>query len=156
MDITLNKGEIAIAKWLAKKRDESNRANGVVDQKVGDQSAEFTDLNGVGSEMVFCKLFNLYPDFDLVPGKHDAVTRKGATVDVKSTKYRNGKLLAVTSKDLNASDVYVLVTGEFPAYRIVGYADSSVLLNEDKLTDLGHGPTYAMEQSELKEVTYGS
>lgn len=150
MEIELNQGEIAVAKWLAKKRYESNRAKGIVDRKMGDQSAEFTDLNGVGAEMVFCKLFNLYPDFDLVPGKHDAVTRKGATVDVKATKYRNGKLLAVTSKKLEASDVYVLVIGEFPKYRVVGYAKAEDLLNESQIKDLGRGPTYAMEQSELR------
>jgi len=63
--ITLNESEIRIAKWLAKMRFHNNRQSSIMDKKIGKQSAEETDLNGIGAEMAFCKLVNVYPDFTI-------------------------------------------------------------------------------------------
>ena len=61
-----------------------------------------TDLEGIGAELIYCKVNNLYPDLetDIYPlPEEDAITKQGLRVDVKSTKYPNGHLLAVLGKN---------------------------------------------------------
>ena len=48
------------------------------------------------------------------------------------------------------SDVYVLLVGEMPTYRIAGYAMAEELINPATLTDLGYGPVYALPQDKLR------
>ena len=70
------------------------------------------------------------------------------TVDVKATRYKNGRLLAVLWKE--KKDVYGLMTGTFPTYEFRGLADGDDLLSADNIVDLGHGPTYALAQEALR------
>ena len=149
MVVLLNETEQIIAKILAERRYKNNRARGVVDRQIGGQSSEETDLNGLGAEMAFAKMFNVYPDLGDVPGKEDGITRKGYTYDVKTTKYKNGRLLAVMSKQIEDCNLYVLMIGEFPSYRIVGYARAEDLLSGNYIDDLGRGPGHAMKQTEF-------
>jgi hypothetical protein len=122
--VVLNVAEQKLARFVAKQRYESARKQGVHDGKMGPQSNEDTDLEGIGAEIAYCKVNNVYPDLDVSDRKvfpvEDAVTRQGATVDVKSTKYQNGHLLAVMGKVDKKCDVYALVIGTFPSYRIAG------------------------------------
>ena len=62
-----------------------------------------------------------------------------------------GKLLLRPSKveKKRTCDYYALVTGKMPKYRIVGWASAAELIDKKNLTDLGHGPTYALEQDKL-------
>ena len=152
MFIQLNECEQKMAVWLARKRYQNARAQGKPNLKMGDQSNEQTDLEGIGAEIAFCKVMNVYPDLeicltDLPP--QDAITRNGTTVDVKATKYRNGRLLVTLKKKIADVDMYVLVTGEFPRYKIVGFMESSEIINEKRIGDLGHGRGYIAEQAEL-------
>lgn len=152
MRITLNESEQRIARWLAKQRYANNRKNNVEDRKVGPQSNEFTDLNGIGAELAFCKMLNIYPDLSVCPrsGGHDCISPKGYKIDVKSTKYENGRLLAMLGKE--DAEVYVLVVGEFPTYRWVGWARADELICEENIIDLGHGDTYALPQERLNKT----
>lgn len=135
---------------LAKTRYEANRRENVTNMRMGDQSDEFTDLEGLSGEIAFCLLFNIFPDISLTPraGSPDCISRKGATVDVKTTKYRSGKLLERASTKSKA-EIYVLMVGEFPEYECVGWVESRELFKAENLTDLGHGETYALPQSKL-------
>jgi hypothetical protein len=146
MIVSLNETEQIIARHLAKRRYENNRERGLPDQQVGGQPAEYTDLNGIGGEMAFAKLFNLYPDLGDTPGKEDGTTRQGATYDVKVTKYKRGHLVAVLNKKVKDCEFYILMIGEFPKYRLTGYATAEELLSGDFIKDLGHGPGHAMSQ----------
>ena len=146
---TLNKNERRIAVFLGKERYSSNRKNGIRNQKAGPQSEYETEVEGVGGELVFAKACNLYPDLGVVPGKFD-FTLHGCTVDVKTTKYPDGKLLVSYSKKLEDCDVYVLVTGSMPSYVIAGWLYNNEIINEDHVDDWGKGPLYVAEQSELQ------
>lgn len=149
MQITLNEVEIRLAKFVARKRYELARKNGRPNLKVGGQSNAFTDLEGVAGEIAFCKAMNVYPN--LVIGEvdeYDADIPEG-TVDVKTTKYRSGKLLAVQSKKMRQADLYALITGTIPHYRFVGMATGSELFREENITDLGRGNGYALCQDKL-------
>jgi hypothetical protein len=58
--IKLTESEVRICQWLAKQRHSSNRSGGVVDGKIGPQSCEETDLEGICGEFAFCKALNLF------------------------------------------------------------------------------------------------
>ena len=149
----LNEAEQKLATFLAKARHRKARRNNIENKRLGPQSDWETDLEGMAAEIAACKLLNVYPDLqtDSIP-VHDMVSRSGWTIDVKATKYKNGKLLAVKGKSENRSDFYMLMIGEFPEYRCGGLASAERLLNDKTLTDLGRGVGHAMEQSDLQSI----
>ena len=153
MNITLNASEIKICEWIAKNRYASNRNGGVSDKKIGPQSCEETDLEGICGEFAFCKAMNLYPDLSISPRKGgDDVLLNGKKMDIKTTKYKSGKLLARRSKSETPSDVYVLIVVQRPSYNIVGWCSSVDLIQDKNLIDLGYGKTYGLEQHVLKPI----
>lgn len=150
--ITLNDGEQDICKLIAKLRFENNRKKGVVNSKVGGQSNELTDLEGIGGEVACAKLYNVMPDFSIhvrncSEDTGDFIWNK-LKFDVKATTYENGRLLATRWK-IPSVDYFILVTGTFPNYTYRGRMKSGELLQEDRLIDLGHGLSYSANQSEL-------
>jgi len=154
-EIILNDNEQRLAKFLAKSRYETNRANNVKDLKIGSDSNEYVDLEGMAAEIAYCKLMNIYVDMDTNPSEmpaFDCISRLGVRVDVKSTKYRNGHLIATLKKVKNPPDKYVLVVGEFPSYSVVGEVWAEDLLDEGNLKDFGYGNCYAVTQSELNPI----
>jgi hypothetical protein len=153
MEIILNDIERSIAKTLAKKRYAKNRDTNTVNKKIGNQSDEYTDLEGIASEIAFCKIFNIYPDFNLDDRPAaDCFLSDGSSVDVKSTKYKNGKLLCVPWKKPNV-DLFALMIGEFPKYKYVGTMTSQELIQDKRLIDLGYGKSYGANQEELDKVS---
>ena len=154
VDVVLNEAEQKLAKYLAKKRYDAARRDGIPDMKMGPQSAHETDLEGIAAEIAFCKIMNVYPDTDVVVGARpvaDAYTTSFGSVDVKTTKYRNGMLLATTKKYTKHPDSYALMIGEFPRYRFVGWVPAEELLMEKNIRDLGHGRGYALNQNMLRK-----
>jgi hypothetical protein len=152
--ITLNKAEQKLATYLAKCRYANARANGIPDKKIGPQSNWQTDLEGIGAEIAYCKAMNLYPDLEITQGytpTEDCVTPHGDSVDVKTTKYRNGHLLATLKKAKKSCDLYALVVGSFPSYRIAGHMSHDELCRDDRIKDMGHGKGYAAPQDELEK-----
>ena len=153
--ITLNTAEQRLAKFVAKERHRHNRLNGITNRRMGPQSDEQTDLEGVAAEIAFAKYANVYPDLDVDCDEyltHDAVLHDGTRVDVKSTRYPNGRLIVVPWKDVDAVDAYVLVVGTFPEYRIVGAMEGYRLMRSHRMKDLGHGKVFVATQEELKPI----
>jgi len=150
MRVTLTESEFRICRWLAAQRHSGARAAGVTDQQMGPQSAEQTDLDGIGGEFAFCKAANLYPDMTIGAraGGFDAQLH-GMSVDVKTTRYENGKLLATLGKSIASADIYVLVVGTIPEYRIAGWVHGVTLIHPRNIRDLGRGPGYALDQHDL-------
>jgi hypothetical protein len=138
---------------LSRQRYKNNRSSGVKNNKIGKQSNAFTDLEGIAGEMAFCFLFGVEADETVFvrSASSDAGDARldGYTFDVKTTKYPNGKLLAVPGKTRSSIDYYVLMTGLFPSYVYRGVMKATDLLTEDRLGTLGYGPTYIAEQQEL-------
>jgi hypothetical protein len=150
MLIKLNQTEQELAQVLAQRRYEAARGQGLTDMKQGGQSNWETDLEGIAAELAFCKLANVYPDMETASmNPHDCHTRTGAAIDVKSTKYPHGRLLAVRWKDASKVDLFALMVGTFPEYRLAGFMRSKDLIQADRLMDLGHGLLYAADQSDL-------
>lgn len=158
--VTLNVTEQEVCKLVAAARFKDNRAASVVNSKRGRQSNEFTDLEGFAAELAFCKLFNTFPSFtsgtcSSQKGEDlgDTSLPNGLTIDVKVTKYLNGRLIAVPWKKATC-DIFALMVGVFPTYTYKGMMWSKELLKKERLDDLGYGPTYMAEQAELKEKVY--
>ena len=156
--ITLDLTEQLICKAIANKRYQNARDMNVKNSKMGGQSNEQTDLEGISSELAFCKLFNVYPDLTVQVRSSaegtddgDAVLRDGRTVDVKSTKYHTGRLLAVRWKKPKV-DFFALMIGSFPTYTFKGFMKSEELLKEQRIGNLGHGNGYIAVQHELKPL----
>ena len=153
--ITLNTAEQRLAKFVAKARHRHNRITGISNRRMGPQSDEQTDLEGIAAEIAFAKYTNVYPDLDTDGDTHpvyDAVLHDGKLVDVKSTTYPNGRLIVAPWKDVDAVDVYVLVVGTFPNYRIAGGMESQHLMRSHRMKDLGHGEVFVANQDELKPI----
>lgn len=151
-EITLNKIEQLVSINLALDRTNNARSKGIFNAKMGNQPDWVTDLNGMGAEIAAARYFGVYPDTDIgtILPTYDLRSKKGSRIDVKTTKYPDGKLLATLKKNVDDCDIYVLVTGEFPVYKIVGYAEAKDLINESTIKDLGHGKGYVLDQSQLK------
>ncbi len=153
--IQLNEVECRLCKHIAKQRYSINRENNVMNAKIGEQSNEMTDLEGFAGELAFCKMFNIYPDLTVkvnrsAEDKGDCILY-GKTVDVKTTKYKTGKLLAAIWK-VHYIDLYALMIGEFPVYIFKGFMKAEELLKIERLQNLGHGEGYVAHQLELIEL----
>ena len=155
---TLTAEEQEAARTLTRLRYESNRSSGVRNNKIGNQSNEETDLEGIGAEIAFGRMFKCPIDTSIEPrsGGEDTVNECSEglkkTVDIKTTTYENGRLLAVRTKKKGETDLFVLMVGKFPTYRFAGFATEDELLRPENLKDLGHGPTYALDQSKLHKI----
>jgi hypothetical protein len=136
------------ARGLAEARYRSNREAGVGDRKIGPQGASETDLEGIGGEFAFCRLFGVEPDRGISPrqGGADALIG-GISVDVKTTKYERGALI-VPCYALHQVMYYALMVGTFPTYRLAGVVPASVL-KEAQMMNMGYGPVYGVEQGRL-------
>lgn len=155
MEVILNDAEQRLVRYLAEKRYSNARDKGFVDCKQGDQSNQLTDLEGMGGELAFCKLFNVYPDLSILLDlkAEDCILPDGRKVDVKTTKYDSGRLVAVTWKTPKV-DAFALMTGTFPEYKYRGMMSSKELLQEKRIGSLnGKSKGYLAEQHELmKEI----
>lgn len=150
MTIHLNDAEQKLAQYLAKKRYEAARKKGIENKKKGPQSNEITDLQGVGAEIAFCKMHNVYPDTEVGHTPlEDATLPDGKTVDVKSTHHPNGHLIVAMWKN-PAISYYALMVGEFPSYRYAGLMEPQDIMQKSRIKDFGRGPVYAARQDELK------
>ena len=151
MKIYLNDAEIAIAKYLAQERYKNNRNSNTDNRRIGPQSDEETDLNGIGGEIAFCKRANIYPDINTYRRpRQDAFIRPGIGVDIKTTKYENGKLVVASWKRNEPTNYYALVVGTFPNYRIVGVIAADEVFRSENIGDLGYGPCYVIDQDKLR------
>jgi hypothetical protein len=149
MMIRLERGEQEVCEYLAKERHNNARKKGVENRKKGPQSAYETDLEGVASEMAAAKLLNVWPDLQIGEAPAHDLMVGSYTVDVKTTKYRTGKLIAALDKKDKSCDYYMLMLGTFPEYSLGGFCKKEKLLNEDTIINLGWGKLHALEQYEL-------
>ncbi len=150
MIVTLNEAEIKLAEYLAASRNRYARSNGIPDEQVGKVGSEKIDRDGMGAEIAFCKMINVYPDTQ-VGKRNDADCHNVwmGGIDVKSTTLPHGRLLARIGKDSHPADSYALMVGELPSYKFVGWVPAAKLLHPENIIDLGHGPGYGLSQDKL-------
>jgi hypothetical protein len=94
----------------------------------------------------------VYPNLVLKPDAGWDILYQGTKIDVKTTRYINGRLLAKLNSRDEEVDAYLLVTGTFPEYNVIGYASRDSLLSPENIIDLGHGKGYGLSQEQLTPV----
>ena len=152
MIVELSDSEYALCHQIAVMRNAISRAAGIKDKVVWKQESKLKiELLGIMAEVAFCKWANLYPDLDIKPqsGTTDVVYQ-GWKCDIKATERTDGQLLVSQWKKKESSDVYILGIIDGLSVDFVGYTLADTIMQDSKLKDLGYGPTYCMEQSELK------
>lgn len=151
MIVNMTPSETAIAQMLAVMRNTNARQNKVVDKQVGKQNPIEIDRDGVLSEMAFGKVFNLYPDLAVTPTRSgvDLVGRNGKRIDVKSTRYRMGRLIIHIDKPVGEVDIYAFAIVDGDAVDLVGYIKTEDAMRQENIKDLGYGDVYVIEQDAL-------
>lgn len=121
-----------------------------------DKSMRFYDMNvnGFGAELAFCRLFNTKFDMDTNQyenhfNKNDTVLNTGESVDVKTTKYKSGRLLVRLGKEKKKVDLYCLMIGEFPTFEFKGFARYDDIIDSGNIIEIKGVPTYALTQDKL-------
>lgn len=151
IEVQLTDGDLMLARQIALMRTGMNRANDVQKSNFGRSKEWENEINGVLGEIAFGKHFNLYLDltFNIRKGGSDFTTRKGETVDIKTTDLKDGRLVVPHWKNHPSKrcDVYVLITGTFPTLTIQGYATAKLVFDNE--INLGHGPCYGLTQQQL-------
>jgi hypothetical protein len=151
MIITLHESEVHFLRMLASTRSFFSRKNNVADQKfAADKSGFEIDFDGCLSEYAFCKWHNIHFDLsfaDDTAGKPDCIY-KNLTIDIKSTRLKNGRLIV----KLNARpmDMYVLAIVENDyTIRFPGWSRSQDVKLEENIRNLGTGDSYVLDQDQL-------
>lgn len=152
MFLTMNEIDIHLATHLGTRRDEVNKAAGVVNQKHSERSDLAINIQGAGAEIAFAKLYNVYPDTSL--NNHpvaDVVLHGGISIDVKQNPLPNGDLIVSIEKGerIEKVDFFVLLVGQMPIFRVAGYISSADLFIPDNIANLGYGPCYYVKQRKL-------
>lgn len=75
----------------------------------------------------------------------------GKTVDVKNTIYSSGKLIVRTDKEQKIVDIYALMIGKFPSFIFSCWASYEEIIQPKFIIDLGWGPAYTLNQSQLNK-----
>jgi len=155
MRIELTACEMAIANVVAAMRTTCNRAAGIVERKIGGHSSYQMDVDGFAAELAFCKAMNLCADFVVANQSltHDCVAHDGKTIDVKSTRYETGRLLVTPNKQDCTTQLYVLVVGAPPSFRIIGYASKDEVFDARNYREFNGRWSYILEQSQLHKFT---
>tara|TARA_R110002096_G_scaffold397090_2_gene593033 strand:- start:501 stop:980 length:480 start_codon:yes stop_codon:yes gene_type:complete len=150
MNMTLNTVEQSLATLAGMHRMLQNIQNGTNYSKKRNISY---DINGAGGEIAVAKYFKVYPDLSTGPHRrgHD-LTVNEHTIDVKATTYNPGYLQCKTYKQVADADWYILVHANFPEFRILGGAPAEELLQDHNIKDMGYGPVYHLEQSQLCSI----
>ena len=151
--ISLDASEQTLCRVLAALRNGVNSVYGTYSPKIGNRGEYEIDLDGISGELAYAKMRNLCPDFGIGPrsGGHDFVDRDNRSIDVKTAPKSYHNLVVNVKKKNRPSDVYALMTGEFPDYVYRGEITKEELFTEDHLTDkLINGlPSYVVGQEEL-------
>ena len=159
--VKLSSEEQAVCESIAKQRKEcGDRAYGPdFKTRMDDRPGLELHLQGVAGEFAFCKLFNIYPDFTIRARSKkagdddgDASMPDGKRVDIKTTHYAHGNLVVVPWAE-PGDYLFALMVGVFPVYEFKGFMEAREILKDERLTDLGRGPTFVASQREL-EVRY--
>jgi hypothetical protein len=152
MRVDLNAGEMHVCRLLGFLRRSIN-LNKTKDQQVGKQDPWDIDMDGVIGEFCVAKVLNVCPDFSIHArsGGDDLVLSSGATIDVKTTRLKQGNLLATLSKIDAPSDIYILAIVDDKGCNIEGWIQKDMLFKKENLKNLGHGLTYFLSKEQLNK-----
>jgi len=147
--LTLNDAEQRLARYLAETREAYNHTVGARDVLCVDADRIQNKVESFGAEIAYCHLMNCYPNLatDCFEA-FDVRLADGRRVDVKQTRYPHGRLV-VKLLHRAAPDLYALMVGAFPTYRLAGHIAAADLLQEANIDPRLPRPAYAVAQARL-------
>lgn len=151
--INLTTEELFICRMLGVMR-RSSAMDAVKDRQVGKDDTWSIDIDGMVGEYCVAKALNVCPDLTVGPrkGGADLISRTKQSIDVKTTRIPNGRLLATLEKAKDPCDIYILVIVDDSGGNIIGYATKDQLFSFENITNLGHGEGYGLTQDKLTAI----
>lgn len=144
--------ELDVIKYLAYKREETNKRNKVPDTAKSLESHITLNVRGLIGEYGFCKFYNLHLDFNYHTrsGGYDCLFNN-VRIDVKCTEYPKGRLLATTKENYDV-DVYVLSIYENNYLDLKGWMTKEEFISPKNLHNFYGNINYVVEQSDLRPM----
>ena len=127
MKVTLNEAEKRLCLYIARSRNAASREVAPADALRVSQDDPITiDYEGAMGELSLSKILNIYPTEIFDPSVKSSsagsdrgdLTFNGVCIDVKTTKYANGRLICRTKNP--AIDLIILMTGKDGNYEMKG------------------------------------
>lgn len=149
--VQFSKTEHEILVFVGKMRHGITSALGTEKKQDQRQDGEQMAINGVITEYAVSKTLNLHFDLNCDFRKFgaDLISRRGATIDVKSTSQAGGNLNAVVWSSGKPAEIFVLTEIHHAHVLIVGWIHRDAFLQEENIRDVGNGPFYSVPQSKL-------
>ena len=147
--VTLTREEMNIVRILGELRSSMSRSHGVKNNKVSDLADHEIDIDGVMSELAFCKHHNIYFDPTINPrsSTYDCLY-KGKRIDIKSTRHQNGRLIKHIKHNPDV-DVFVLAIIKDNTVTFPGYYTANNLYKPENIKKIGYDDTYVIENDKL-------
>ena len=164
--ITLSKTLYEEAKQLGIARHESNRSANVPLDIISDDCPYYVDQEGVSGEMAFAlltdadesewdKIRTIKPTSAVKGEDYGDCDYMGMRFDIKTTAYRSGHLLVMTTKLHSTTiDAYALMTGERGSYALAGCISHGRVLQciMEGVAPMKSRSTYWIKQSSLRPL----
>lgn len=106
-------------------------------------------LQSHGAEMAFCKAMNVFPCLDHEDERGFDALVSGRRVDVKHTTYEHGVMAIKIKPGVKPPDLFALVIGTFPRYRLVGFIEAAWALRKENIDEKMPQRCYAIPQRSL-------
>jgi len=160
-EYTLNEREVKATEVLGPKRTQAARASGKVNMiqaaSGGSDKEKFMEINGLQGELLYAKMFNLYPgeQLEIRPraSKDDFgdIEHDDLIIDIKTTEYHTGRLTLSHWKQAEHIDALCLFTGKNGRFTFRGFYWAKELAKEENFRCLPgrDKPQYIMDQRNL-------
>jgi hypothetical protein len=114
------------------------------------------EMESFGAEWAYCTMMGVLPDVNYKHFESYDALVNGHRVDVKWTRYFDGRLQAKKSKDwISPPDYFVLMVGRFPIYFYRGCLRADELIRLERInTNKQHSPVYSADQVDLHPEFY--
>jgi hypothetical protein len=153
--IKLNAVEQRLARHVAAVRAEYYRTHRPETITLyGSRAEDFdgTMLGSFGAELAYAKLFNAFPPLEPIdPRCYDVHLFTGQRVDVKWTPNPEGPMqIKLKAEGKPRPDLYALMVGEFPEYRLAGHIDACDALIPETICETNQARGHVIPQSVLR------
>jgi hypothetical protein len=147
----LSRSEIEICTYIGKYRHAVTSKEGQERKQYQRQDSVQLSINGVLTEYAVAKGLNLVFDLNCDYRKFgaDLTSRKGKSIDVKSTSNAGGNLNAVLWSTSKPADIFILTEIHYSFVGLIGWIDRDRFLIPAYLKNVGNGEFYSMPQSAL-------
>ena len=154
---TLDKTEKMIVELVANERQKNKENTGWNGYRtVADKNDVELNIVGFGAEFIFCREFNIHPDFKIhntskVNGtdNYDCMY-KNKTIDVKVNRKVNNPLMIPFYAKSNCN-VFALFVCKYPKYRFEGFATNEMIFKKSNLK-MTRVKAYVLNKSKLLEL----